>query len=84
MGGQQLLSEGLWLFQGLAVSEKVAVHSTMEPCVLLDPHQKALYRDVMQESYDTLMSLGEDSCPFGCSDIRGGGVSEVLHRVWVL
>ncbi|XP_043384701.1 zinc finger protein CKR1 isoform X1 [Chelonia mydas] len=57
VGGQQLLSEGLWLFQGLAVSEKVAVHSTMEPCVLLDPHQKALYRDVMQESYDTLMSL---------------------------
>ncbi|CAM2101744.1 unnamed protein product [Caretta caretta] len=43
--------------QGLAVSKKVAVSSTIEPCVLLDPHQKALYRDVMQESYYTLMSL---------------------------
>lgn len=30
----------------------------MEPYVLLDPRQKALYRDVMQESYETLMSIG--------------------------
>lgn len=32
---------------------------TMEPWVMLDSRQKALYRDVMQESYETLMSLGK-------------------------
>uniref|UniRef100_A0A803VU48 KRAB domain-containing protein n=1 Tax=Ficedula albicollis TaxID=59894 RepID=A0A803VU48_FICAL len=31
------------------------------PWVLLDPRQKALYLDVMHESYETLMALGKDS-----------------------
>ncbi|XP_032940013.2 LOW QUALITY PROTEIN: zinc finger protein CKR1-like [Catharus ustulatus] len=36
---------------------------TMEPYVVLDPRQRALYRDVMQESYETLMALdhGEEA-----------------------
>uniref|UniRef100_A0A8C3NDH5 Uncharacterized protein n=1 Tax=Geospiza parvula TaxID=87175 RepID=A0A8C3NDH5_GEOPR len=32
-----------------------------QPWVLLDPRQKALYLDVMHESYETLMSLGKDA-----------------------
>lgn len=47
MGGYLLLSGGL-------------VAPAMEPYVLLDPRQRALYRDVMQESYETLMALGEE------------------------